>query len=421
MMEYGIGSGGSDVRLSIRSIPWGMALSVLGAVALITLLSSASALAQERSAAPGDVSLDMKHRSIVLDTGDDRADIQISISNQTEETLEFKIELMGTPEGWKVDLWEQLFDYKVTSMAIKGGETQAPFIRVVPPEVPLDDNIHPMTIRLVAPNGRVIDEADFSVRSLTGRSGPIGSVSVTSTFPVLRGTPNQEFEFEVSIRNNSGGTASFTLNAAVPANWEVSFVPTFGPSKVISTVSMIENGNRSVKVRVQPGPAAAAGVYPITVTVGNELISSSTPLQVTLIGRGELAVTTGTGMLNLVAAAGEESPMVFQIVNVGTGDLTNLVLNADAPRGWQVTASPDSLGLLPPQAIVNVQVTVIPTQEALPGDYLVTLRTSNPQDSASLDVRVTVTKSTIWGWVGIGIVVFMVAGLVVLFARVGRR
>jgi uncharacterized membrane protein len=39
----------------------------------------------------------------------------------------------------------------------------------------------------------------------------------------------------------------------------------------------------------------------------------------------------------------------------------------------------------------------------------------------NIDVRVTVLTPTIWGWVGIGIVVLVIAGLAVMFMRLGRR
>jgi len=41
--------------------------------------------------------------------------------------------------------------------------------------------------------------------------------------------------------------------------------------------------------------------------------------------------------------------------------------------------------------------------------------------SKNLEFRVTVKASTVWGWVGIAIIVLVVLGLVILFVRVGRR
>ena len=39
----------------------------------------------------------------------------------------------------------------------------------------------------------------------------------------------------------------------------------------------------------------------------------------------------------------------------------------------------------------------------------------------NIDIRVTVLTKTIWGWVGIGIVVLVIIGLFAMFMRLGRR
>lgn len=386
------------------------------------LFLNPAAIQANQGTNPGDIDLVMDHRSIILDAGDERADVGISIVNNMANPLEVITELVGTPTGWNIDIWEGDFDYKVSSLVLKGESSQQLVIRIVPPGDRPDDLKHPMTLRLKNTSGTLLYKADFNVQALQGRVSALGSVSVTSTYPVLRGTPEQEFEFEVQIRNKTGAPATFNINAEVPANWEVSFRPTFGqPNQVISTVSMIQNGHRSVKVVVRPAATAAAGVYPILVTVDNDDVSSITQLQVTMTGKGELAVATGSGRLNVDAMAGEESPMVLRVVNTGTAELTNLQLNADAPTGWKILSNPSTIELLPPKAVMDVQISFVPVQEALPGDYLITLRVGNTQDTKSLDLRVTVGKSTLWGWIGIAIVILMVAGLALLFARLGRR
>jgi len=41
--------------------------------------------------------------------------------------------------------------------------------------------------------------------------------------------------------------------------------------------------------------------------------------------------------------------------------------------------------------------------------------------SGNADLRVTVETPSIWGWVGIGIIVIVVLGVAIIFARLGRR
>ena len=62
-------------------------------------------------------------------------------------------------------------------------------------------------------------------------------------------------------------------------------------------------------------------------------------------------------------------------------------------------------------------------RKTIAGDYMVAISASPESGYAfgNIDVRVTVLTPTIWGWVGIGIVVLVIAGLAVMFMRLGRR
>ena len=396
-------------------------IGAVGALALMVLGGVSGLVAQTTPLASGDVTLDMKHRTIALEVGDQTADVEVLLINNTANRQEFKIELTGVPTGWDVDLWDQLFDYKVGSVALKGEETLELRLLVGTPAGLTEDQTHLMTIRLVGLDGRTIDSAGFSVRALPPKPKEAGNVVVTSTYPVLRGAVGNVFEFELDIRNRTGANASFNLSAAAPTDWFVEFIPAFGESKRITSVSMVDNGNQRVKVSVAPPGSTAAAEYSIIVTVGNDQTNSETTLLLTLTGKGIATVSTGSGRLNIAATAGEPAPLVFRIGNTGTAELRNLVLTAVAPDDWGVQFQLSPVPFLPANNIIDIQTLVIPSPGALPGDYLVKLRANSPDTDASLDIRVTVGQSTIWGWVGIGIVVLVLAGLGGLFVRLGRR
>ncbi len=50
-----------------------------------------------------------------------------------------------------------------------------------------------------------------------------------------------------------------------------------------------------------------------------------------------------------------------------------------------------------------------------------TLAATSTQASVNKDFRITVETPTIWGWVGLAIVVVVVGGLVWMFANYSRR
>ena len=390
----------------------------LGTLAILILGGTAALSAQEGS---GGVTLEMKHRGITMEVGDPRADVEVVLTNSTSILQELNIQLSGVPSEWEVALWNESFDYKVRSVALRGAESQEMRLRIEPPSGITEDQSHSMSLRLLTSTGQELDRADFEVRVLPDRPREPGDVQVASTYPVLRGAVGNLFEFELDIRNKTGANASFNLSAEALPDWLIEFIPAFGEDKRITSVSMVNNGNERVKVRVTPPSGALVGDYPIIARVGNDQTESETTLLLTLTGRGVTTVTTANSRLNVDANAGDSAPVAFRIGNTGTAELRNIQLAARAPEGWRVQFQLNPIPLLPTNNIIDIQTAIMPPANTLPGDYLVTLEANNPDSEASLDIRVTVGRSTIWGWVGIGIVVLVLVGLGGLFVRLGRR
>jgi uncharacterized membrane protein len=71
----------------------------------------------------------------------------------------------------------------------------------------------------------------------------------------------------------------------------------------------------------------------------------------------------------------------------------------------------------------EVQVDIKPAKKSISGDYMVTISAQPQAKNAfgAFDLRVTVLTPTIWGWVGVAIVVLVIAGLAYMFMRFGRR
>ena len=79
----------------------------------------------------------------------------------------------------------------------------------------------------------------------------------------------------------------------------------------------------------------------------------------------------------------------------------------------------DTLKTSDPQ---SVDVNIKPPPKTVAGDYMITINVSGKEATADkMDIRVTVKTPTIWGWVGVIVIVIVVAGLFVIFMRFGRR
>ena len=147
-------------------------------------------------------------------------------------------------------------------------------------------------------------------------------------------------------------------------------------------------------------------------------------LNVVLTGTYQLDAGTANGLLSLNAVRGEPATLSFYVKNTGSAALTNVRLLSFKPENWKVQFTPEIIEMLPPQELKQVEVSITPSSQALVGDYSVGLRAesgSPPKAEKTIEIRTNVMASAAWGWIGIGIIVLVIAGLVILFVRLGRR
>jgi uncharacterized membrane protein len=175
-----------------------------------------------------------------------------------------------------------------------------------------------------------------------------------------------------------------------------------------------------VKVTVRPALLAVADSYPILVSVSNDDYQADIVLETTLTGSFELFLTTPDSRLNVEATRGKPATTNVRLINSGTADLRDVRFSASTPANWTVTFSPEVTNLDRAQQI-DPNVTITPPSDAVPGDYIITIRAQTPDTTDTVDLRVTVSESSIWQWFGIALVIIVVGGMLGVFVRLGRR
>ena len=410
----------------------GRLLLVLTTLAFAFGLLSAAAYAQQ----PSDVRLDSAVRSLEMGPRETRADLTVDLYNTTEERRLVKIILEDIPQGWDIAVWDRFFDFKIGEIVVEPpapddtGASQSLRLRVDIPDERPPAGAYSFGLRITSPDGSIeYDSARYTIIVPEPPASTDTGVAITVTYPALSGPSTSEFEFEIVIDNDTGADSSFSLTAAaldqngqVLPGWDITFSPSFGQERVISSISVGDALNERVDVRVTPPRNTSPGDYLIPVQVQDDAgFEADALLLVTIRGRGEVFMSTDTGLLNVDATAGEEASTKLRLTNFGTAELLEIGLLADAPQGWEVNFEVDSVPALPVNNQIDITTTVLPAADAIPGDYLVTLRANHPDTNASLELRVTVAQSTIWGWLGIVLVVLVIVILGALFVRLGRR
>ena len=144
-------------------------------------------------------------------------------------------------------------------------------------------------------------------------------------------------------------------------------------------------------------------------------------LTATITGQYALDVTTPSGRLSTEAYANKQKEVALKIVNNGNTDLTNVTLSSSAPDGWTVSFSQPTIDVIEAGASVEVTAYMTPGEDSLSGDYVVSIKASNSDTSDNAEFRISVKTETIWGVVGVLLIVCVFAGIGWVFHKYGRR
>jgi uncharacterized membrane protein len=245
-------------------------------------------------------------------------------------------------------------------------------------------------------------------------------LSVTPQLPELRGTSKSSFEYQLSIKNDSGKKLTVSLSAQAPQNFDASFTEQYGTQE-LNAVPIDAGQSKDVKLKVTPPNTAAAGDYKLTARVAAEDASATTDLGLDITGQPRLDVSGREGLVSTRAAAGQQTSVPVVITNTGTAPADDVDLSGSAPSGWKVTFDPKTVDRIAPNDNKEVQALITPTDKAIAGDYVTTIRAAARGESASTNFRVTVTTSTMWGIAGVGIIGVALLVMVGAVARFGRR
>lgn len=245
-------------------------------------------------------------------------------------------------------------------------------------------------------------------------------LSLEPRLPNLRGTAKSSFEFTVAVKNDSGKNLLVSLAAQAPQNFEASFTEAYG-SQELSSIPIDAGQSKDVKLKVRPPSTVKAGQYPVTMQAAAEGVSVDTKVILEITGQPQLSLAGRGGVLSATAVAGKESSIPVEITNSGTAQADDVELSGSGPSGWKVAFEPKTVAKIAPSDHQEVQALITPSEKAVAGDYVTSLRATARGESASATFRIGVTTSTLWGVTGIGIIAVSLLVLVGAVARFGRR
>jgi uncharacterized membrane protein len=245
-------------------------------------------------------------------------------------------------------------------------------------------------------------------------------LKVEAPLPALRGTPKSTFDYQLTIKNDSGRNLTASFVADAPKNFETNFTENYG-SQQLTSIPIEAGQSKDVKLHVRPPSTAGAQRYPISVTVSAEDASAKTSLSLEIVGQPQLTISSREGLVSTKAEAGKQSSVPIVVTNTGTAFADAVELASSAPSGWKIEFEPKAIERIEPGKDAEVQALITPTATSLPGDYMATIRATSRGESSSTQFRVQVLSSNTWIMAGAGIIGVAVLFMVAAVVRFGRR
>jgi len=386
-------------------------VAVISAMLSLAALCCVAARAEEAKNDVKGLFLLTDYPAVTLRPGS-TSSINLKLQNYGLPPERLALSVAGVPVGW-------------TATLIGGGQPVAAALPATNASVPLE-------LRLDVPKDAPVGTTDLTVNAQGSASSAALPIAVTLAtnlpakltlnpqLPELRGTSKSNFEFQLSIKNESGKKVTVSLSATAPQNFDATFTEQYG-SQELNALPLDPGQSKDVKLKVRPPNTIAAGKYNVTAKVAAEDATATADLVLDITGQPKIDITGREGLLSARASAGIETSIPVVLTNSGTAAAEQIELSGSGPSGWKVSFEPKTVDRIAPNENKEVQALITPTAKAIAGDYVTSLRASARGESASQTFRVAVVTSTMWGIWGVGLIGIALLVLVGAVAWFGRR
>lgn len=357
-------------------------------------------------AATGSISLYTPYTDISVTPGES-VSYSIEVINNSDSIHNVPLAVKMPSEEWDYELTSG--GWQIGQISVKAKESKEISLHV---DVPLKINKGTYQIFVEAKNYEtlpltihVTEQGTYKTELVTEQAN-------------LEGYANSSYQFETTIRNRTADEQLYALTANAPQGWDVSFE---ADGKSVTSVSVEANASKDITIKVSPAAQAEAGTYTIPVKASAKSTSSETNLEVVIKGKFGVELSTPNGLLSTEITAGHEKKLTLKVTNTGTTELKNIELSASTPIDWEVTFDPKTIETLAPGSSTEATAIIKADDEAIAGDYVVSMTARSPEAVSDAEFRVTVKTSLLWGWIGVLIILAVLGGVYYLFRKYGRR
>ena len=238
------------------------------------------------------------------------------------------------------------------------------------------------------------------------------------------GIIGERFEFKVDVTLDAPEEQYFEIEKEIPPGWSIVVNP--GSLRVdVPTLKLKPGKKESLTIICRPLIEQEPGEYIFKLTLKSteegEPLQESVEFKALVKSVGVLSLTTSNEMLNTEVRPDRDNIYTLIIENTGTAPVEDIsVSTPQEPEGWQVEFE-DNIDILQVGEKLEIEANIIPPNRTIAGDYNIRFLVTSGEDTDFLDLRTIVVTPLIWRILGIALIAFVIAGIAVVFERLGRR
>lgn len=240
------------------------------------------------------------------------------------------------------------------------------------------------------------------------------------TFKITYDMGDEPFGLEEDVKDKI-----FDIIVEYPEGWFAAATPAYQKETEITAVKLKDATEENLRVVAVPLIDMDPGEFDIKVTIKSSIeddpLEGSVSFKAIITSTYKMDLKTKTGRLSTDVTSGKDNHYKLIIKNNGSSNIENIALTSSEPDGWKITFDNDEIEVLEAGEDIEIDVNISPADKAIAGDYIVSFRANSDNAEDDIELRITVETPTIWGIIGIAVIVIVIVGVAFIFARLGRR
>lgn len=335
----------------------------------------------------------------------------VDVKNTSSSVAHVSFSLKNLPDEWTSKI--RAGGHDIRQLSIDADSYQTISLDI---EIPLQVEKGEYKFELVA-RGRNGVEATLPFLVEVSEEGTY-STELTIDQPNLEGHTDATFSYKFNLKNLTANEQNYSLSSEVPAGWRAQFK---ADGNAVTSVSLEPGANKDIDLDLIPAETASADTYEIPIKASAGGTAAETTLEAVITGSYDIDITTPDGRLNTDITAGRSKMIELIVQNIGTATLNDVSITSSTPPNWEVEFDESEIEVLEAGETKIIKAKVTAADDAIAGDYEASFSAKAAETSDNAVFRISVETSTLWGLIGIAIILAVFGGLFYLFKKYGRR